>query len=124
MKDSSLSSNFKFLLTETKDLTYTFFCAKGFSWLVHNSYGFLHRLVQISYNLCVQKKFHHLSRVFLSTAAAYYYLKGCTSFFFRSGYLPIYDEFLFGMTGRNRDFRQCGGSSTKVPKSRHFANER
>ena len=69
------------------------------------------------------KKFHHLSRVFLSTAAAYYYLKGCTSFF-RSGYLPIYDEFLFGMTGRNRDFRQCGGSSTKVPKSRHFANER
>ena len=44
--------------------------------------------------------------------------------FFCSGYLPIYDEFLFGMTGRNRDFRQCGGSSTKVPKSRHFANER
>ena len=44
--------------------------------------------------------------------------------FFRSGYLPIYDEFLFGMAGRNRDFRQCGASSTKVPKSRHFANER
>ena len=27
--------------------------------------------------------------------------------FFCSGYLPIYDEFLFGMTSRNRDFRQC-----------------